>query len=100
MGVSARRGELAAGVDEAGAKVDGEGGRMGDGGGRGIVREREGVLPGIVDGVEGGIAGVGVRGRRRSAYRNGRGTSKSTTCSLVSYLHVILNAAATKSCQQ
>lgn len=94
MGVSARRGELAAGVDEAGAKVDGEGGRMGDGGGRGIVREREGVLPGIVDGVEGGIAGVGVRGRRRSAYRN------STTCSLVSYLHVILNAAATKSCQQ
>lgn len=63
MGVTARRGELAAGVNDAGAKDDGEGGRMGDGGGRGIVREREGVLPGVVDGVEGGIAGVGVRGR-------------------------------------
>ena len=47
-GVEARRGVAAAAesVDEDGV---GDGGRAGDGGGRGIVRERDGVPLGVED---------------------------------------------------
>lgn len=58
-----------------------------------IVREREGVLPGSINGVEGDLAGAEVRSREVVEVVEKR-------CSLVSCLHVILNAAVSTYCQQ
>lgn len=58
-----------------------------------IVREREGVLPGSINGVEGDLAGAEARSREVVEVVEKR-------CSLVSCLHVILNAAVSTYCQQ
>ena len=55
---------------------EGEGGvgRIGDGGGRGMVRDREGVLPGVEDG-EGDIAEWNERRKYFPSFRHeARGT--------------------------
>lgn len=46
-GVTERRGEIAAAADKVETEDDGDGGRIGDGGGLGIVRDREGVPDGV-----------------------------------------------------
>ena len=68
---------------------EGEGGvgRIGEGGGRGIVREREGVLPGVEDG-EGDIAVCRVQsGRNGKSYFGARRGGTWSTCSLSQASH-------------